>query len=329
MIRFTRLLAMFAALGVAALAMGLLGAPVQAQTPRPEPAGSRDHPLVGRYENSTIRAYVQSAYQEGRIITGPVPQRKVIDDSNSVAVAGRQTIIVYQGPQGRSALEIVRNYQQKLMSGGFEQLFECHRETCGDRSGTNLWFALVDRRPLASFVKPGWDTGRYVALRQKRAEGDVHVALYVQEVAQRTEIRVEVVEAKGLEGNRIKVVGASELEQALESTGKVALYGIFFDTDKAEVKPDSKAQIDAIIAFLRANPAVNIIVAGHTDNQGTFDYNVDLSRRRAQAVGSLLSAGGIAQGRLTAFGAGMSSPVAANADEAGRARNRRVEIVRR
>jgi outer membrane protein OmpA-like peptidoglycan-associated protein len=208
-------------------------------------------------------------------------------------------------------------------------LFECHRETCGDRSGSNLWFTLIDRRALASSMAAGWDTGRYTALRLKRAEGDVFVSIYVQQAAQMIQTRVEVIEVRGMEADRIRVLGASELKSALDATGKVALYGIFFDVDKAEVKPDSKPQIDAIVAFLAANPAINVVVAGHTDNQGAFDYNVGLSQRRAQAVSRVLSSAGIAPARVTAFGAGMSSPVASNETPEGQGRNRRVEIVRR
>jgi hypothetical protein len=300
-----------------------------AQAPRPEPQGSRDHPLVGRYEGSRIHTYQQVAFEETRVIIGPVAKRDVLGDQNIIQVAGRQTTITYRAALDRSPLEVLRNFQQTLAGRGFEMLFECHRDTCGDRTGSNLWFTLIDRRPLASSMNAGWDTGRYTALRLKRAEGDVFVSIYVQQITNMIQTRVEVIEVRGMEADRIRVLGASELKSALDATGKVALYGIFFDVDKAEVKPDSKPQIDAIVAFLAANPAINVVVAGHTDNQGAFDYNVGLSQRRAQAVSRALASAGIAPARVTAFGAGMSSPVASNETPEGQGRNRRVEIVRR
>jgi OmpA-OmpF porin, OOP family len=300
-----------------------------AQAPRPEPAGSRDHPLVGRYEGSRIRGYQQTAFEEARVITGPVQKRGEVTDQNSVMVAGRQTTIVYNGPEARSPLEVIGNFSQTLAARGFEPVFACHRESCGDRTGNYLWAALTVRRPLQSLMNPVWDTGRYAAFRLVRTEGDVWVMVYVQQAAGRLETRIEVVEVRGMETDRIRVLGSSELKSALDATGKVALYGIYFDVDKADVKPESKPQIDAIVAFLRANAAVNIVVAGHTDNQGAFDYNVGLSQRRAQAVARALQADGIAAARVVAFGAGMSSPVAANDTPAGQGRNRRVEIVRR
>lgn len=155
------------------------------------------------------------------------------------------------------------------------------------------------------------------------------VSIYVQQAAQMIQTRVEVIEVRGVEADRIRVLGASELKSAIDATGKVALYGIHFDVDKAGVKPESKPQIDAIVASLGASPGLNVVVAGHTDNQGAFDYNVGLSQRWAQAVAWVLGSAGIAPARVTAFGAGMSSPVAPNDTPVGQGRNRRVEIVRR
>lgn len=301
----------------------------QAQAPRPEPQGSRDHPLVGRYEGSRIHAYQQVAYEEARVIIGPVTRRNLLDNQNAVPASGRQTTIVYRTPGDRSSLEILRNFQQTLAGRGFEQLFECYRETCGDRIGSFLQEALIAGRPLAMAMTASSDRGRYSAFRLKRAEGDVLVSIYAQQVTNIIQTRVEVIEVRGMEADRIRVLGASELKSAIDTTGKVALYGIYFDVDKAEVKPESKPQIDAIVAFLGANPGLNVVVAGHTDNQGAFDYNVGLSQRRAQAVARALGAAGIAPARVTAFGAGMSSPVAPNDTPAGQGRNRRVEIVRR
>ena len=68
------------------------------------------------------------------------------------------------------------------------------------------------------------------------------------------------------------------------ATGSISLYGIFFDTDKADIKPESEPTLKEIAELLTDDPKLAVIVVGHTDNQGTFDYNLDLSSRRAQAV---------------------------------------------
>jgi len=143
-------------------------------------------------------------------------------------------------------------------------------------------------------------------------------------------IALTVVEGKPMETDKIAVIEASAMEKSLTRDGRVALYGIYFDFDKADIRAESKEQIDQIAALLKSNPKLDVIVAGHTDGKGTFDYNLSLSQRRAQAVANaLVNSYGIARDRMTASGVGMSAPVASNRTEQGRARNRRVEIVER
>jgi outer membrane protein OmpA-like peptidoglycan-associated protein len=117
-----------------------------------------------------------------------------------------------------------------------------------------------------------------------------------------------------------------DLAERLEEDGKVDLYGIYFDTDKDMLKPQSEATLQQVLAILKSKPSLSIAIAGHTDSQASDAYNVDLSRRRAQAVVGWLRLKGIDEARLTAQGFGESQPVADNASEAGRALNRRVEV---
>jgi outer membrane protein OmpA-like peptidoglycan-associated protein len=118
------------------------------------------------------------------------------------------------------------------------------------------------------------------------------------------------------------------MSSALSDAGKVALYGIHFDTDKDTLRPDSEPTLQEIARLLRDNPQLNLHVVGHTDNQGAPEYNLDLSRRRAATVVAALAAQyGIAAGRLDSFGCGPYAPAAPNDNDEGRARNRRVELV--
>ena len=119
---------------------------------------------------------------------------------------------------------------------------------------------------------------------------------------------------------------ASELKQQLDATGKVALQ-VNFATDKAEILPDSLPQIDQVVALLKDDPALRLSVNGHTDNTGDATHNQQLSEARAAAVLAALEAGGIDGSRLQAKGFGQTEPVADNATEDGKARNRRVELV--
>lgn len=126
------------------------------------------------------------------------------------------------------------------------------------------------------------------------------------------------------------LVEAGELQRGLDAQGRVALYGLYFDTDKADMRADSQPQLAEIAKLLQASAQLQVLVVGHTDAQGALDYNRDLSQRRAQSiVEALVSQHGIARQRLSAVGVGMAAPVASNRDEAGRALNRRVELVER
>jgi len=102
---------------------------------------------------------------------------------------------------------------------------------------------------------------------------------------------------------------------------------ILFATDSAVVRPDLQSDLFALANNLRTYPNSRVEVIGHTDSTGSSSYNLGLSTRRANAVSSVLMQGGVAPGRITTIGRGEDEPVASNLTEAGRAQNRRVEII--
>jgi outer membrane protein OmpA-like peptidoglycan-associated protein len=132
-----------------------------------------------------------------------------------------------------------------------------------------------------------------------------------------------------IEFNLITVTGES-LADEIDKTGKVAVYGIYFDSDSADIKPESKDTLAEISKLLALRPELALYVDGHTDNEGTEEYNQTLSGERAQAVvDALVAQFGITADRVASRGFGESKPVAANDSVEGRAWNRRVELVAR
>jgi len=125
-----------------------------------------------------------------------------------------------------------------------------------------------------------------------------------------------------------QVVSANKLLDELNKNGFIALY-INFDTNKAELKADGQATVKEIVAMLKAAPTMKISIEGHTDNVGAAAANKTLSDGRAKSVMSAVVAGGIAANRLSAAGFGAEKPIADNRGEEGRAKNRRVELVKR
>jgi OOP family OmpA-OmpF porin len=127
---------------------------------------------------------------------------------------------------------------------------------------------------------------------------------------------------------KMTVVNADKIQSDIRAEGRIAFYGIFFDFDKAELKSESEAQLAEMALFLKTHADTRVFVTGHTDNKGTLDYNLSLSDRRAKAVVTRLSSRyGISADRLVPRGLGQLAPLASNDTEAGRAKNRRVEMV--
>ena len=172
----------------------------------------------------------------------------------------------------------------------------------------------------------------------KRAspQGDSYVSVFVatgaadspKETNGRTLALLEVVDTVPME-TKMVTVEAAAMAKDIAATGHVALYGIYFDHDKTDLKPESAPTIAEIAKLLKQDPKLTMYVVGHTDNVGGYEYNMGLSERRAAAVvKELTGKHGIQTARLKAAGAGPIAPVAPNDSDPGRAKNRRVELVK-
>jgi len=340
-----------------------LPALADATVPTRDIPNARDNPLLRRYDGSFIVDYMQKAFDEFALpMSALIHMPGRIDGMNnqfyaperSKALEGRKTRIVYVAPAGRSPLEVIGNYQDEIAGKGGKTLFHCKDEACGgDNSrGTDAGGGhqnlLMKIYPKSELRQPDFSNGacaimsktaglRFAAMRLPAGGADSHVAvltytlsddLYCKALNDRTIVVVTIMESRARE-QRMVTVGADEMNSALSRDGRIILYNILFDFDKADIKPESRPQLDEIAKLLRASPTLRLHVVGHTDNQGQLNYNMDLSRRRAQAVvQALVQNHGIAAARLLAHGVGPIAPVASNDDDAGRARNRRTELVR-
>lgn len=160
--------------------------------------------------------------------------------------------------------------------------------------------------------------------RERFEDGqDVYIAVLVAKARH----QVELVEITQMETG---LVTAESIGEGLKAEGRVVLDGILFDTDKATIKVESKPALDAIATFLRDHAALKAYIVGHTDGTGEFEHNMQLAKDRAAAVAAaLVNDYQIAPERLVAHGVGSLSPARTNKTDAGRAQNRRVELVER
>jgi outer membrane protein OmpA-like peptidoglycan-associated protein len=301
---------------IAALSL-LLTLSFSAHAQQRDVAGSRDYPGIGRFAGSTITGYQAKDFDATRVQAAAFKDGKAVDARQ---LEGRVIRIAYRTAPGPSLLEVSRNFETQLAKAGFETLLACDTDDCGGipfSEGT-------DSLPAPQMWVDGFNF-RYYAGRKSEAGRETYAAVIVSK--NNDDIYTQLVVTQ-LGAMADKMVDAAAMAKGLGDKGHIALYGIYFDTDKAIVKPESKPTLDEIVKLLCAQPTLNVVIVGHTDSQGTWDYNMDLSRRRAEAVAAeLAKAQGIARTRLRTAGVGFLAPVGSNASEDGRALNRRVELV--
>lgn len=215
------------------------------------------------------------------------------DSSKNLKPEGDKTFIKYQYEESAgkapSYLQIRRNYQNAAKALKAK--------------------ILVDRE-------------RYTGMQIDKHGGQIYISLELFNDG-RT-INLTIVEQKAME----QEITANDMWQALQKDGFMSLY-INFDTNKATIKPESAGIIDQIVGLMKSQPSLKLSIEGHTDSQGTPESNKTLSLNRAKAVIKAVSEGGISASRMSAVGWGQEKPVADNRTEEGRAKNRRVEIVKK
>lgn len=298
--------------------------------------GAQDHPMISRYEGAEIMKYDQKAFDEVALVKAPIQQRggRPKNPDAFIDVEGKVTRLAYRIPEGRSTLEVYRNYEQALTEAGFEPIFACSNADCGGKPAGRPFNETVT--PPDMSVRMGFHEKdqRYLLTKLNRAEGNVYTALYMVRAygiggpdKDRVFVNVQVVEAEAMQTGMV-TVDAEAMAKGLEAEGHIALYEIYFDTNKAELKAESATALTEITKLLLGQPKLVLLVVGHTDNQGDLAYNQQLSSQRANAVvAALVKNPQIGSERLIPVGVGMAAPVASNASEAGRAKNRRVELV--
>lgn len=254
----------------------------------------------------------------------------------TLPIEGKITRITYVGDNpDRTALEVFRNYQSELAAGGWEILWEGTGDELSPGDGI-LFRSLYTARPGGTFAisHPG---ARYLAARK----GDSHLTIFVANYKSGTVtpknlqpepgvpvIALDLIESKPMDENMV-LVKAEEMASGISGQGSVNLYGFQFDTGSAALKPESDPTLQEVAKLLQSDPALRLLVVGHTDTEGQFSDNIELSQKRAASVVSaLVERLPAAASRLTPCGVGYQCPIASNGTEEGRARNRRVALVK-
>ena len=277
-------------LSSAALVLLLVLTAVQQTLAQSDVAGSKDYPGISRMPGYFIRDYQETPFDSVTFTISEGGKKK------EQAVEGRRIDFRYDLKEGApmpSPLQIVRNYQNAARSAGGQVLFDTAELTTIRlaKGGKETWFAVqTSNVPSGMFI----------------------TMVLVEKQAMQQEVTID----------------AQAMARDIGDSGRVAIYGIYFDTGKAELKPESAPALEQVAKLLKTSPALKVYVVGHTDMVADLVANLRLSQARAQSVvNALVSQHGIAGARLIPFGAGPYAPVASNKTEEGRAKNRRVELV--
>ncbi len=301
--------------------------------------GAKDPPGMKRYEGSEIIGYRAPKFDEFLLPLGKPTSMSPPVYEKSLKTEGLVSRYTYAAPIGRSPAELFRNYKSEFQRLGLVTLYE-------KGAGEKGWFGptfdqAAEEDHLSQILGYNEAQERVIVGKTNDAQPTyyyVFVTAYLDGVIphrldgivkkDRALAEIIVIQPEQMQ-QKMVFVNADEMSRSIASTGKVALYGINFDTDKDVLRPDSQPTLQEIAKLLKTNPQLKIHVVGHTDNQGAADHNLDLSRRRAMSVArELTSHYGVAASRLDAFGCGWYAPVASNDNPDGKAKNRRVELVK-
>jgi len=298
--------------------------------------GSKDHSFVSRYPGSVIKYYETNDFLEYVIATGPQTGYKKIDDW--IETKGKCTRIYYEFDGTVTLSEIYGNYLSAMEKEGFEILAkgnDANKKNTQGVGGLTWLGTFYSKNPYPSsagiLLQAGSATSGgtcFIAGKLKRDAGSVYVIIGGSEhSATKKVFMIDIVEEAAMKDDLI-TINAAIMLKGLKADRKIAIYGIFFDVNKYDVKPESAPSLKEISVLLSNNPSLNIYIVGHTDMTGTLEHNMELSQKRADAVvEELISKYGISSGRITAKGVGPLAPLSTNQTDEGKKNNRRVELV--
>jgi outer membrane protein OmpA-like peptidoglycan-associated protein len=275
---------------LAAVLAALLALSARAEQDTPE--GSKDHPLFNRMPRFFINGYTEKEFDGFAFPTGRTPDGEL----GTRTVEGRTFQIIYNKESGgavTSALQVFRNFENAL------------------------------RQAKATIVAKEVAAGNsysFITATVKRPGSEI----WVEITAGDDSYQLDIVETQAM----VQAIRADDMYAAIQKDGFIAL-DVRFDTGAATIRPESQPIVEQIAKLLQAHPSLKVGVEGHTDSTGTAAGNRKLSDDRARAVVTAVAAQGVAAARMAPRGFGQDVPVADNRTEEGRARNRRVEIVRK
>lgn len=273
------------------------------------------------YSGSKIAYDDQLGYDEFFVCTG-------IDDEERSVITRIEGYIQHRfcyAPEGRTPFEIIKNYEEAVIKKGGTVFPVPDARECIDaflRKGhPGHGMQNYEYMQLPTYA------GTYFCGKIPADTADYYVTLIMARIESKVVYSLVTIKTKPMDTGMISL---DNLDGGIVSKGHIAIYDIYFDTGKSEIKGESYDALDIIAEYLKAHADKKYMVVGHTDNVGEFDVNIVLSTERANAVvKKLIVDHGVNSEQLKPYGVGPASPVTSNSTEEGKAKNRRVVIVER
>lgn len=284
-----------------------------------------NYPVFGGYPGGRLSFAQTIDYDSFTLPTAKVDGSSFPYKVKEIEVKGKIFQYLYEINKV-STLQVYENYITAITKAGFQTVFSCKLISCGsDNEASNLGEHIAVNNNLYSMHEKPY----YILAKKNSGNASIYGAWFIGGLNGDVAVQQVIVEEKSLETGLIDV-NPEMIKQQIDIEGKALIYGIYFDTGKATVKPGSKPTMDAIATLLTKNKALLLYVVGHTDDTGAGSSNVELSRQRALAVvNELVTDYKIPAARLQAQGLGPYAPASNNTSETGKQKNRRVELVRR
>jgi outer membrane protein OmpA-like peptidoglycan-associated protein len=295
----------------------------------------KEHPALSKYEGAEFMGSLVMDYAP--YVLGTALQEEKEEEfrghkwyfSDFIDLEGKLTRIQYRVPRSEGLFKVYKNYENALKNAGYQILFT----TSEKESSYPFWNEIVYHHDgginairIEEFKDPFGRAGfRYIAAKGTYKANNIYFALFINNYEDSIYITQDIIEINPMESG---LVTAKKMEDNIEMSGFVSIYGVHFDTGKWNIKDESKPALKEIADFLKNHQEKEYYIVGHTDNVGDFESNMTLSEKRAHAVmTALIQDYGVNAGQLEAYGVSSLSPVTSNSTDEGKARNRRVEIV--
>ncbi|HDR50239.1 MAG TPA: hypothetical protein ENN90_01265 [Mariniphaga anaerophila] len=295
---------------------------------------SKDHPLVSRFKGSVIEYYKETKWGSYKL---PVSKSGKIDFDAPQVLEGKVTRIQYSVSADNQSEFVLQNYKAALTKSGYTIMVAIAGNDLGVSDRPHTWKdkyyeaggyynGLGNDKFGIGVHFPLWKNDHsFIAAKGSKGGQEIFIMVYTVVEGNYTLITQDVLE---IDAVTTGMVSAEVISNGIAADGRVAIYDIYFETAKSDIKPESAQALSIIAAFIKSNPSKKYFIVGHTDNTGEVSTNLTLSQNRALSVlNELVNQYAVNKEQVKAHGVASLAPVASNATSEGKAKNRRVEIV--